>query len=346
MSCGDDPFVILGVRPEASAEEVKQAYRRLAMRWHPDRNASSAAATEFRKVHAAYERFLERQRAAEWERRPTASPNAAKPPANASVDYVQGLTLTLEEAALGCQKSVDVVGRVGCRTCQGGGRQKHDHLVPCRVCNGCGRVGGAGGWNSRCAACAGRGYVRETDCPACAGSGRLEKRRTLVVTVPPGVDDGERLRLARQAPLTEPHDGADGLRGDLYLEIRLAAHPLFVRRGRDLHCEVPVSVFCLLGGGRVEVPTLAGSCTLDLAADAHRPTEHRLPGLGFPGKPGQPAGDLVIRLQCVVPAVVAAKDAPLLAALETSLRSDLAARAPALAVWETQLASRRQPATG
>lgn len=340
MSQGDDPFTILGVRREASPEEVKQAYRRLAMHWHPDRNPSSTAAAQFRRVHAAYELFLDPQRMAEWQRVQASAAEVTPDPANENADWMQELTLTLEEAAFGCRKSVELVSSVRCKACQGGGKQKHNHLVPCASCSGCGRLTGAGGRTSRCPACAGRGYVRETDCSACTGSGWRQERRTLAVTVPAGMVDGERLRLARQAPLTGGQ-GAAEKSGDLFLAIRLAMHPLFVRHGRDLHCDVPVSVFRLLAGGAVEVPTLAGTCTFDLSAGTGRLSERRLPGRGFPGKKGQPAGDLVVRLQCIVPAMVVVEDAPLLEVLEARLHRDLGERAPVLAAWEAQLAARR-----
>ena len=281
MSQGDDPFTILGVRREASPEEVKQAYRRLAMHWHPDRNPSSTAAAQFRRVHAAYELFLDPQRMAEWKRVQASTAEMTPASTNEDADRMQELTLTLEEAAFGCRKRVELVSSVRCKACQGGGKQKHTHLVPCASCSGCGRLVGAGGRTSRCAACAGRGYVRETDCSTCAGSGWRQDRRTFAVTVPPAMVDGERLRLARQASVTGGQHGAVEKGGDLFLEIRLAIHPLFVRHGRDLHCDVPVSVFRLLAGGTVEVPTLAGTCTFDLSTSAGRLCEHRLPGRGF-----------------------------------------------------------------
>jgi molecular chaperone DnaJ len=345
MTICDDPFTILGVDREASLEEVKQAYRRLAMRWHPDRNPSAAAEAQFRRVHAAYTLFLDPQRMAEWQQAQADTTTLATKRATSTADdRLEVLPLTLEEAARGCRRAIDLVHSVRCAACHGNGKVRHSHLVPCPCCSGCGRVARDGGGTNRCAGCAGRGYLRETDCPDCIGSGWRSESRTLAVTVPAGLVDGERLRLARQAPL--PTDRETAMAGDLYLEIRLTEHPLFELRGRDLHCQLPVSVFRLLCGGGIEVPTLAGTATLELRPHPEHPLEYRLPGLGFPGKRGAGAGDLILRLQCVYPLTVSAEDMLLLERLEGRLARELEQRAPSLAAWELQMRARRDAAGG
>ena len=345
MSSCDDPFTVLGVRREASLDEVKRAYRRLAMQWHPDRNPSVAAEAEFRRVHAAYELFLDPQRMAEWQQAQTTMTDAGEPAGTVGDDCVLPLELTLEEAALGCRKDIELVDRVGCRRCCGSGKVQHDHLVPCPRCSGCGRVSRDRGGTSRCTVCAGRGYLRETDCADCAGSGYRQETRKLTVTVPAGLVDGERLRLARQAPVSATSGRETPAAGDLYLEISLTEHSLFVLHGRDLVCEVPVSVFRLLCGGQVEVPTLNGTALLELSSDPGRPFEYRLSGLGFPDRQGRHKGDLVVRLQTVVPDIVGAADAVLLERIEGRQAADLARRAPPLAAWDAQMRTRRQPST-
>ena len=173
---------------------------------------------------------------------------------------------------------------------------------------------------------------------------RRSEARTLAVTVPAGLVDGERLRLARQAPL--PPDRATAMAGDLYLEIRLTEHPLFQLRGRDLHCQLPVSVFRLLCGGRIEVPTLTGTATLELRPHPEHSLEYRLPRRGFPGKRGAGTGDLVVHLQSVYPLTVGAEDMVLLERLEGRLARELEQRAPSLAAWELQMRARRDAAGG
>lgn len=344
MTCTDDPFIILGVSEDASREEVKRAYRRLAMFWHPDRNPSPVAGGEFKRVHAAYELLRDPQRLAEWRQTRTAKATASDTAADSvCADLVQAMILTLEEAASGCRKNVELMDSVRCRSCAGSGWVQHDHLVPCPACSGCGRVSRPGGRTSRCDICAGRGYLRETACMDCTGSGWQEALRTLAVTVPPGLLDGERLRLTRQAP--RPPGGEEAVAGDLYLEIRFATHALFVVRGPDLHCQVPVSVFRRLAGGRVEVPTLTGSVSFELPPWAQQPGEHRLPGYGYPGKRGRAAGDLVVHLQNIDPHV-GPEDIELLEGLEGRLAADLARRAPELAAWELQMRARMREAGG
>lgn len=357
MTFAHDPFITLGLHRDASREEVKRAYRRLAMRWHPDRNPSAAAESEFKRIKAAYELLLDPQAYAEWnaanaarqaaaasaaDSAESAPKGAAEPAAAGAADVTQRLDLTLAEAAHGCQKTVELTRSARCPSCAGSGRVHHAHSVPCAQCSGCGRVRGERGGTRVCAGCAGRGYLREADCAECAGSGWRTHTRTLAVRVPAGVLDGERLRLARQAKAA-----GDGAAGDLYLELRIAAHPLFVLNGRDLHCTVPVSIFRLLLGGRIDVPTLDGLAPLDLppggapehagSAESSAGAELRLPGRGFPKKHGRGAGDLLVRLQPVYPTQLGAADAKLLEKLEAGLLSDLARRAPALAEWEALL---------
>jgi molecular chaperone DnaJ len=340
----DDPYAMLGLPHSASLEEVKRAYRRLAMRWHPDRNASSEAEGEFKRIKDAYELLLDPQRYRQWKdtqtqtQPPTEAHAASARPEAASADETQPLNLSLEEAARGCVKSVERVRSTRCPPCHGSGRVQHSHSVPCAHCNGIGRVRGDGRGSSLCAGCGGRGYLRETECPECSGSGWRKKLRTLSVKVPCGIVHGERLRLARQA---RHASDADAAAGDLYLEIRLAPHSLFELQQRDLHCTVPVSIFRLLAGGKIEVPTLNGSALLDLSPDPAHALDYRLPGHGFPRKHGRGAGDLVVHLQIVHPRLFSAKDRALLERLEASLATDLEQRAPELATWAARLSEQK-----
>ncbi|EXI81792.1 MAG: Heat shock protein J [Candidatus Accumulibacter appositus] len=369
MTTCEDPFAVLGVSPEASAADVKRAYRRLAMHWHPDRNPAAVAEAEFKRVNAAYELFLDPQRLAEWRQAQAASgrsrseskasaSNARASSGEASrsgagkaagkqragKDVTESLTLSLEEAALGCRKTVVLTHGLHCGACRGSGRVQHRNSVPCKRCSGCGRVSRGGGGTSVCEGCAGRGFLRETECPPCSGSGWLQQARTLSVAVPPGLFAGERLRLAGQAPLPAGSGAAGGdeagKAGDLYFEILLAEHPLFVLHGRDLHCRVPVSAYRLLCGGPIEVPKLAGTTTLELSTDAQHPLEYRLPGLGFPAKGRRAAGDLVLQLERIHPQSITAKDRQLL----ERLAGELERRTPQLAAWEAQLRARRESA--
>jgi molecular chaperone DnaJ len=344
MKSSDDPFSLLGLRRTASLEEVKRAYRRLAMRWHPDRNPSAAAEGEFKRIKSAYELILDPKRYAEWLKTAAATPHTASEESEAQEpspptgdDLTQTLILTLEEAAHGCVKSIELARSNRCSACHGTGRIKHSHSVACTHCNATGRVRGEQGFRL-CEDCAGRGYVRATDCPACSGNGWRKKARTLSVKVPDGIFHGERLRLARQAG--HGHD-ADSAAGDLFLEVRLAEHPLFQLQQRDLHCTVPVSILRLLCGGKLVVPTLNGNAVLDVLPYPAHGLDYVLPGQGFPKKHGKAGGDLILHLQPVYPLRFNAKDRSLVERLEASLAEDLAQRAPELAAWAELLQGRK-----
>ena len=333
MKKSDDPFALLGLPRTASLEDVKRAYRRLAMRWHPDRNPTATAEAEFKRIKAAYELILDPQRFAQWRDGGEPDDSAAQD-APAGDDLTQTLTLTLEEAAHGCIKSIELARSTRCTPCHGSGRVQHRHSVPCAKCNGIGRVRGDSSGSILCEGCGGRGFLRETDCTECAGSGWRKKQRTLSVKVPAGILHGERLRLARQA-----RHGPEGeaAAGDLYLEIRLAAHAIFELQQRDLHCTVPVSILRLLIGGKIDVPTLDGSSELELQPCRTHGPDYSLPGQGFPKKHGRGAGDLLVHLQAVYPTHFSARDSALLERLEASLTDDLEQRAPELAAWAEQL---------
>ncbi len=339
MNQSNDPFSVLGLHRTASLEEIKRAYRRLAMRWHPDRNPSTAAENEFKRVKAAYELILDPQAYAEWleaeASAATAAPEAS--PAAAGGDLTQTLIVTLEEAAHGCVKNIELVRSSRCSPCHGSGRIQRSHSLPCVLCNGVGRLRSNGGVSPICDKCGGRGYRRETDCVDCAGSGWRQKLRTLSVKVPCGILPGERLRLARQARHGPESDGAAG---DLYLEVRLAGHALFELQQRDLHCTIPVSIFRLLSGGKIDVPTLNGSAGLDVLPYPGHGLDYRLHERGYPKKHGRGAGDLILHLKPVYPLHFDAEDRALLDRLDTSLADDLKQRAPELAAWAERLQSR------
>lgn len=345
MNPSNDPHFVLGIPRTASLEEVKRAFRRLAMRWHPDRNPSAAAETEFKRIKAAYDLILDPEAYAQWLESEAAAaghaPDAgsAAPAAAPAADLTQILVLTLEEAAQGCHKSVEVVRSTRCEACRGSGRIRHTHTVPCAQCKGIGRVRDTQRGSRRCDACAGQGYLRETDCADCSGSGWRKQSRTLSVKVPSGILQGERLRLAGQAR----HGAEDApAAGDLYLEVRLATHPLFQLQQRDLHCKVPIGIFRLLLGGAVEVPTLGGTLSLEVLPYPAHGLDYRLPGQGFPKKHGRGAGDLVLHLEPIHPQNLGAKDRTLLERLDAALAEDLARRAPELAQWAEALKARQQ----
>lgn len=337
-----DPFEILGLQRGAVASEIKRAFRKLAMAWHPDRNPTREAEERFKHIKAAYELLLDPERLAAWDaaRDEDDSPaaaaqdgrdDAAAEPAEAHLT----LHLSLEEAARGCLKTISLASEAVCAACDGAGRTEHTHSVACSGCKGVGRVRSGRG-TSPCAACGGRGYVRVTPCADCGGRGWQEHLRQLEVQIPPAMIPGERLRLARQH--RPRHDGAAS---DLYVAIAIRPHPFFRLDGRDLECEVPVGIFALLAGATIEIPTLAGTQSIDLAPYPRHGLERLIPGLGFPGRHGRGAGQLRLRLTPVYPRRCDEAEHKLLARLHKAMLADAAQAAPELAAWEDKLQARR-----
>lgn len=327
-----DSYAILGVSQQATLADIKRAYRRLAMRWHPDRNADPAATERFKEIRAAYDRLLagdppettEAAEAAADDAEPEAAPSAAKAP-----DIRLNLEISLAEAAAGCRKTVAYHRSTTCTTCAGSGEHGISRTRFCAACHGSGRIRDAQRGLVPCDACGGRGLFSERTCPDCTGSGRETSSVSLETTVPAGMLAGDELRLAGQG-----ESGADGvLPGDLYLTIVIADHPLFQLRGRDLHFAMPVSALRLLAGGDIELPTLAGSVPHRLDGGLPEAREVRLPGQGYPGRGRTPAGDLVASLQPVFPARLDARQRKLLLQADAALMGDLAAAFPEIAGW-------------
>ncbi len=318
------PFALLHLTRDASAEEIKRAYRRLAMQWHPDRNPTREAEEHFKQIKAAYELLLDPERLAAWE---SASAGDAQCGAATAPSHELTLQLGLEEAAAGCFKKLVLATERRCVTCAGTGNIEHRSSVACHVCQGVGRVR-AGRSNATCAACAGKGYMRVTACQDCHGSGWQEAVREIEVRIPAGMLPGERLRLSRQ------HQPREGQTADLLVKLDFEPHPLFTLEGRDLLCSMPVSIFRLLHGGAIAVPTLSGMQEIDIQSYPEHGLEYSLPGLGYPGRHGRHVGRLRLSLRPVFPQHLADAERKLLLRLEKAMLHDPSHHAPELAAWE------------
>lgn len=334
-----DPFLVLGLPPGAPRDEVRRAYRKLAMRWHPDRNQHSKASEEhFKHIKAAYEIAIDAAAYRAWLASRAAAPaagasgrntaeaseaaDAAESPPPASLE--QTLELSLEEAARGGRRTIRVERRVSCAPCGGSGRVEHAHSIACPQCQGIGRRRGSKLFSSEpCPACGGRGYVRHVACAVCSGQGSTVTESVFEVLVPVGLRHGETLRLARAG-------------GSILLRVAHLPHALFTLHDDDLHCSVPVDVLTFIAGGEIEVPTLAQSIRVPLPAPAPA-AEIRVAGKGFPRRHGKRAGDLVLHLQVVYPQDLA----PVELAQLRQLADGLASRTPALSEWKKRLAQRK-----
>ena len=325
-----DPFQILGLPPGAPREDVRHAYRKLAMRWHPDRNQHSRDSEErFKLIKAAYELAIDPAEYRAWlTRRATApenpGPDAAPATAETEAPIEQSLELTLEEVARGGRRTIGVDRPAPCPVCAGSGRVAQRHSIHCSRCNGVGRLRGkVFSAAEKCPDCLGRGFVRETDCANCQGKGSTSTSTVFEVKIPVGLRHGETLRLARAG-------------GSILLRIKHLPHPFFTLQGDDLHCPVPVDALSFIAGGEVEVPTLDGVMRIPLPA-ASLSSEVRLAKKGLPRRHGKGAGDLVLHLQAIFPKNLA----PAEVAQLRQLASGMVGRVPELADWAKRLARRR-----
>ena len=327
-----DPHSILGVAPDAGASELKRAYRRQAMRWHPDRNADPLATERFKQIRAAYEHLLAVD-AEEVPETEDAMPEREEPPAPPrAADIRLNLQVSLAEAAAGCRKAIEVTRGNACPRCDGSGEAGLSRTRFCEACHGSGRVREAGRTLIACPDCAGRGFFRERICPDCGGSGRELATVSLEISVPPGMLPGDELRLAGQGePATD-----DLVAGDLFLTIVIASDPLFQLRGRDLHFTMPVSAIGLLAGAEILLPSLNGPVSFKLDPGRAEARRIYVTGKGYPGRGRHPAGDLVVELQPVFPATLSARQRKLLLQADAALLDGAEETLPEIAAWQRQ----------
>ncbi len=327
-----DYYEVLGVQRSASKEQIAEAYRKLALKYHPDRNpGDEQAVAHFKEAAEAFEVLNHPDKKAKFDRFGFAGLQAGDAPHFRDVGDVfeafgdffgEGLfgdlfggrgrrvrkgadiqcevMLDLKEAATGVSKSIEFERHTPCETCGGSGAKPGTRPEKCSYCGGSGRVVQSSGFFSLqtpCPACRGSGRVVREHCPACRGQGYLLRRVTRKIEIPPGVDTGTRLRLSGEG---EPHPSG-GQHGDCYCVIRVKEHPLFHREGRDLVCQVPISYSQSALGARIKVPTLNGAEHVDIPAGTQPGEVITLRGRGMPDVRYRGRGDLHVQLTVEVP---------------------------------------------
>jgi len=340
-----DFYEILGVAKTASEEDIKKSYRKLAMKYHPDRNPDNKEAEEkFKEVKEAYEMLTNAEKRAAYDQYGHAGvdPNgggggfggggfgdafgdifgdifgggrggrgAGGPQVYRGADLRYNLEITLEQAASGFDTTIRVPSWDKCDTCHGSGAKPGTSPVTCSTCHGHGQVRMQQGFFSiqqTCPKCHGSGKIIPEPCAACGGAGRIKRNKTLEVKIPAGIDSGMRIRSSGNG---EPGTNG-GPSGDLYVEIHIKPHSVFQREGDDLHCEMPISYSKAALGGEIEVPTLAGKVSFTIPEGTQTGKTFRLKGKGIKGVRSGYAGDLFCHVLVETPVKLTDKQKDLL----------------------------------
>ena len=360
-----DYYEVLGVNRDASEEDIKKAYRKLAMQHHPDRNPDNPKSEEkFKEAKQAYEVLCDAERRALYDRHGHAGIEAhAGAAAGAGgagfggfadtfgdifseifgqrggrsnvyrgADLRYNLEISLEDAARGTETKIRIPTLEECETCRGLGAKPGTEPIACQTCGGQGQVRMQQGFFSiqqTCPRCSGTGKVIKDPCGTCHGAGRVKRQKTLSVKIPAGVDEGDRIRLSG-----EGESGVNGgPAGDLYVVCRLKPHSVFQREGNDLHCEMPVSITIAALGGEIEIPTLDGAAKIRVPAETQSGKVFRLRGKGIKGVRSASFGDLMCHVVVETPVNLSARQKELLEELEEINRRDAGKHDPRAKSW-------------
>jgi molecular chaperone DnaJ len=337
-----DFYIVLGLERGATLNDIKRAYRRLARKHHPDINPGDRlAAQKFRQIAEAYETLSDPDRRRRYD---TTGARADDPGVRTygfegfdfnvtvhgadaptfgdlfadvlnqrdarrdafaperGVDLHQTVTLEFDEALRGGQRAITVTRQEHCRTCRGAGRL-HVNETRCPHCHGSGVVKSTRGhmvFSKPCAQCGGTGVLRQAICPTCGGQQVEIRTEPLTIAIPPGLADGARIRIAGKG-----HAGPNGgPAGDLYVDVRVRPHPLFVRDGDDLRLDIPIGIHEAALGARIEVPSLDGPARLRIPPGTQSGQRFRIRERGLPSPRGGVRGDLVVEVRLVLPKVL------------------------------------------
>jgi molecular chaperone DnaJ len=372
MATKRDFYEILGVPKNASDEDIKKSYRKLAMKYHPDRNQGDASAeVKFKEAKEAYEMLSDAEKRAAYDQYGHAGvdPNmrgaagaggfggfgesfgdifgdifgqARRQQGGGGRQVFRGndlsyaMDISLEEAAAGKKTEIRIPSYDECDTCHGSGAKPGTSAKTCGTCQGQGVVQMRQGFFSvqqNCPHCRGSGKIISDPCSPCHGQGKIKRQKTLEISIPAGIDDGMRIRSTGNG---EPGTNG-GPPGDLYIEIRLQKHEVFQRDGDDLHCAVPISFTTAALGGEVSVPTLNGEAAIDLPEGTQTGKQFRLRGKGIKGVRASFPGDLYCHITVETPVKLSEHQRKLLKELDESLKKGGAKHSPTEAGWADKL---------
>lgn len=365
----DDYYQLLGVPRNASDSEIKKSFRRLAMKYHPDRNRDNPGAEEqFKKIKEAYDVLSDPKKRSAYDQFGHAGVDPSMGAAGGfgftgesfsdifsdvfgdifgggagasrrrgargqrGADLRYNLEITLEEAVAGTEVKIHVPSFATCEECNGTGAKKGSSPTTCATCQGHGAIRMQQGFfavQQTCPTCHGTGQQIKDPCRVCHGLGRVQETKTLSVKIPPGVDTGDRIRLAGEGEAGE----FGGPPGDLYVQISVKEHPIFTRDGANLYCEVPISFPTACLGGELEVPTLDGKVVLKIPSETQTGRLFRLRGKGVKPVRGGSQGDLLCRVRVETPVHLNKEQIELIKKLDDSLSGGGSHHSPQAHGW-------------
>ncbi len=357
-----DYYDVLGVSRNVDEPELKKAYRRQAMKYHPDRNEGDTKAEEkFKEVKEAYDVLSDSQKRAAYDQFGHAGVDTSAAGSGGfsgagfgdifgdvfgdifgggqggarthrGVDLRYNLELTLEQAVSGTTVKIRVPKMVVCEICNGSGAKRGSTPSSCSTCGGVGQVRMQQGFFSvqqTCPQCRGAGKIITDPCSTCHGQGRVRDTKTISVKVPEGVDNGDRIRLTGEGEVAE-HNGSPG---DLYVHVAVKEHPIFAREDTDLYCEVPISFTTAALGGELEVPTLDGKVNLKIPTETQSGKLFRLRSKGVRSVRSSAKGDLLCRVIVETPVKLNHKQKELLKEFEQSILNQGTKNSPRAHSW-------------
>ncbi len=357
-----DYYEVLGINRDASDEEIKKSYRKLAMKHHPDRNPDNPKSEGlFKEAKEAYEILSDPQKRAAYDQYGHAATEAGmgagggagaagfdfadifgdifgggqgrgRNSTHRGSDLRYNLEITLEQAARGTETQIRVPTMTVCTTCNGSGAKEGTTPTTCGTCAGQGQVRMQQGFFSiqqTCPRCHGNGKIITSPCAPCHGAGRIKQHKTLSVKIPPGVDNDDRIRLSGEGE----HGANGGSPGDLYVVIHITPHAVFKRDHNDLHCEMPISFTAAALGGEVEIPTLDGSARIKIPAETQSGKVFRLRGKGIKGVRSSTFGDLHCHVMIETPANLTDRQKEILREFEAISEGDSARHSPRAKSW-------------